>query len=216
MTAHSVNKVVLVGRLGADPDVQSFPSGSKICRLNVTTWEQWRDRITGEAKKKTEWHSVEVHHVGAVNFAEAYLTKGRLIYVEGKLETRKWQDKSGQYRYTTSVAVRPYVGKLIAIDRRPDEPGPRVPTRPIIRPEPVVEFLKDRSIRLGTMVTLENDDTGQRSTYQIVPATRGNIEMGLISSDAPLARALIGHEVNDVVEVQVPGGIGSYTIIEVK
>ena len=196
MTARSVNKVVLVGRLGADPDVRSFPSGGKMCRLNVATWEQWRDRNTGEAKKKTEWHRVEVHHAAVIKFAEAYLKKGRLIYVEGKLETRKWQDKSGQYRYTTSVAVRPNVGMLIAVDR---------PTT-----------VEDRSIRLGTKVTLKDDDTGRLSTYQIVPETQGNIEMGRISIDTPLARALIGHEVNDVVDVRAPGGIRSYTIIEAK
>lgn len=216
MTARSVNKVVLIGRLGADPDVRSFPSGGKMCRLNVATWEQWRDRNTGEAKKKTEWHLVDVHHVAAIKFAEAYLAKGRLIYVEGKLETRKWQDKSGQYRYATSVAVRPYVGKLIAVDRRSDEPEQSEPTKPIARPTAGTKLAEDRSIRLGTTVTLKDDDTGRLSTYQIVPETRGNIGMGLISINAPLAHALIGHEVNDVVEVEAPGGIRSYTIIKAR
>lgn len=216
MTARSVNKVVLVGRLGADPDVRSLPSGGKICRLNVATWEQWRDRNTGEAKKKTEWHVVEVHHIAAIKFAEMYLTKGRLIYVEGKLETRKWQDKSGQYRYTTSVVVRPYVGDLIAVDRRSDEHGRWPPTRPFTQPATVTEFVEDRSIGLGTTVTIKDDNTGDLSTYQIVPETRANIEKGSISSDAPLAHALIGHEVDDVVVVEAPGGIRSYTIIEAK
>ena len=208
MTARSVNKVMLVGRLDSDPDVRSFPSGGKTCRLNVATWEHWRDRNTGEAKKKTEWHLVEVHHISAIKFAEAYLSKGRLIYVEGKLETRKWKDKSGQYRYRTSVAVRPYEGKLIAVDRRSD--GPRPP------PTTVTESAENRSIRLGTTVTIKDDDTGHLSTYQIVSEPEAKIENGLINLNSPLARALIGHEVNDDVVVEAPGGNRSYTIIEAK
>lgn len=108
----SVNKVVLIGRLGADPEVRSFQNGSKVCNLRVATSETWKDRESGEKRERTEWHAVAIFAEHTVRFAEQYLRKGSLVYVEGKLETRKWQDQSGQDRYTTEVTVRPYGGDV--------------------------------------------------------------------------------------------------------
>ena len=208
MMVGSINKVVLVGRLGGDPEIQSlFPSGVKMCRLSVVTCERWKEKKTGEDKVSTEWHTVEVHQNAAVNFAEAYLTKGRLVYIEGRLETRKWQNKSGQSGYTTLVSVRPNAGAVIGLDRRPKEFGQRVEAKPRVRP---IEF--------GKKFTIEAHDTGQRSTYEIVSGTESNIKMGLINREAPLARALIRCLANDEDEVQVraPGGIRIYTIIKIE
>lgn len=114
--AGSVNKVIIIGRLGRDPEIRTFQSGGKVCNLRVATSETWKDRSTGEKKERTEWHSVAVFQEGAANFAEQYLKKGALVYIEGQLETRKWQDQSGQDRYSTEVAVRPYRGELTSLD----------------------------------------------------------------------------------------------------
>lgn len=112
----SVNKVILIGNLGRDPEVRTFQNGGKVCNLRIATSENWKDRNTGERRERTEWHSVAVHQEGAVRFAEQYLRKGSKVYVEGQLETRKWQDQSGQDRYSTEVAVRPYCGELTSLD----------------------------------------------------------------------------------------------------
>lgn len=114
----SVNKVVLVGHLGRDPEVRSFQNGGKICNLRVATGETWKDRQTGERKERTEWHAVTIHADHAVKYAEQYLRKGSMVYIEGKLETRKWQDQQGQDRYTTEVVVRPYGGEVQGLDKR--------------------------------------------------------------------------------------------------
>lgn len=108
----SVNKVILIGRLGRDPEVRSFQNGGKIANLRLATSESWRDRDSGERKERTEWHSVSIQQEGAVRFAEQYLRKGDMVYVEGQLETRKWQDQAGNDRYTTEVTIRPYRGGL--------------------------------------------------------------------------------------------------------
>lgn len=114
--AGSVNKVVLIGRLGADPEVRSFQNGSKVCNLRVATSETWKDKSSGEKKERTEWHSVAIFAEHAARFAEQYLRKGSLVYIEGKLETRKWTDQSGQDRYSTEVTVRPYGGEVQGLD----------------------------------------------------------------------------------------------------
>lgn len=111
----TVNKVILVGNLGADPEIRQFQNGGKLCELRVATSERWKDRNTGETREKTEWHRVSVTQSGAVSFAEQYLKKGAKVYVEGVLQTRKWQDQSGQDRYTTEVVVKPYSGSLQAL-----------------------------------------------------------------------------------------------------
>jgi single-strand DNA-binding protein len=116
--AGSVNKVILIGNLGADPEVRSFPNGGKVCSLRLATSETWRDRNTGERREKTEWHRVEIYAEPLVRVAEQYLRKGSKVYLEGQLETRKWQDQSGQDRYTTEVALRPYRSELTMLDGR--------------------------------------------------------------------------------------------------
>ncbi|NDK34831.1 single-stranded DNA-binding protein [Rhodovulum sulfidophilum] len=116
--AGSVNKVILIGNLGRDPEVRSFPSGGKVCNLRIATSETWKDRNTGERRERTEWHSVAIYSEPLVRVAEQYLRKGSKVYIEGQLETRKWQDQSGQDRYSTEVALRPYRSELTMLDGR--------------------------------------------------------------------------------------------------
>ncbi|HZV58276.1 MAG TPA: single-stranded DNA-binding protein [Sphingobium sp.] len=101
----SVNKVILVGNLGADPEVKSFQNGGRICNLRVATSESWNDRATGERRERTEWHSVVIRSDGLIGIAERYLRKGKKVYLEGQLQTRKWQDQNGQDRYSTEVVL---------------------------------------------------------------------------------------------------------------
>jgi len=103
--AGSVNKVIIVGNLGADPEVKSFANGGKICNLRVATSENWTDRASGERKERTEWHSVVIRSDGLIGIAEKYLRKGKKVYLEGSLQTRKWQDQNGQDRYSTEVVL---------------------------------------------------------------------------------------------------------------
>jgi len=114
--AGSVNKVILIGNLGRDPEARSFQNGGKVVEIRIATSETWKDRNSGERKEKTEWHTVKLFQEGAANFAERYLKKGSKVYVEGALETRKWQDQSGADRYSTEVVVRPYAGTLTSLD----------------------------------------------------------------------------------------------------
>ncbi len=118
--AGSVNKVILVGNLGADPEVRTFPSGDKYCRFSVATSERWRDRESGEQRERTEWHNVTVYSAGLVRVAEQYLRKGHKVYIEGQLETRKWKDQNDQDRYTTSIALRGFRGSMTMLERRSD------------------------------------------------------------------------------------------------
>lgn len=122
--AGSVNKVIIIGNLGKDPEVRSFQNGGKVCNLSVATSESWKDKNTGERRERTEWHSVAITNEHLVRLAEQYLRKGSKVYIEGKLETRKWQDQSGQDRYTTEVVLRPYGGTLEMLDSKPrDDAG---------------------------------------------------------------------------------------------
>lgn len=116
--AGSVNKVILIGNLGADPEVRNFPSGGKVCNLRLATSESWKDRATGERRERTEWHRVAIYSEPLVRVAEQYLRKGSKVYIEGQLETRKWQDQSGQDRYTTEVSLRPFRSELTMLDGR--------------------------------------------------------------------------------------------------
>jgi single-strand DNA-binding protein len=118
--AGSVNKVILIGNLGADPEVRSFPSGGRVCNLRLATSESWKDRDSGERRERTEWHRVTIYSDPLIRVAEQYLRKGSKIYVEGQLETRKWQDQSGQDRYSTEVVLRPYRSELTMLDSRGD------------------------------------------------------------------------------------------------
>jgi len=116
--AGSVNKVIIVGNLGADPEVRTFEAGGKVCNLRIATSENWKDRNTGERRERTEWHSVAIFSEPLARIAEQYLRKGSKVYIEGQLETRKWQDQSGQDRYSTEVVLRPYRGELTLLDGR--------------------------------------------------------------------------------------------------
>ncbi|MEP1519506.1 single-stranded DNA-binding protein [Ascidiaceihabitans sp.] len=121
--AGSVNKVILIGNLGADPEVRSFQNGGKVCNLRIATSETWKDKNTGERREKTEWTSVAIFQEGLVRVAEQYLRKGSKVYIEGKLQTRKWQDQSGQDRYTTEVVLQGLGGNLTMLDGRNDNSG---------------------------------------------------------------------------------------------
>ena len=114
--AGSVNKVILVGNLDADPEVKSFQNGGRICNLRIATSEDWKDRTTGEKKERTEWHQVVLQSDGLVGVAERFLRKGSKVYIEGQLRTRKWQDQSGNDRYTTEISVAGFDGKLVMLD----------------------------------------------------------------------------------------------------
>ncbi|WP_156679908.1 single-stranded DNA-binding protein [Sphingomonas profundi] len=116
--AGSVNKVILVGNLGRDPESRSFQNGGKVVNLRIATSESWKDRNSGERKEKTEWHSVAIFNEGLANTAERYLRKGSKIYLEGQLQTRKWQDQSGQERYSTEVVLQGFDAKLVMLDGR--------------------------------------------------------------------------------------------------
>ncbi len=123
--AGSVNKVILIGNLGADPEVKSFQNGGKIANLRIATSETWKDRQTGERKERTEWHSVVLQSEGLVGVAERYLRKGSKVYIEGQLRTRKWQDQNGNDRYTTEVSVGGMGGVLTMLDGAPGGGGQR-------------------------------------------------------------------------------------------
>jgi single-strand DNA-binding protein len=121
--AGSINKVILIGHLGRDPEVRSFSNGGKVCNLRLATSETWKDKTTGERKERTEWHSVSIFNEGLVRVAEQYLKKGSKVYIEGQLETRKWQDQSGADKYSTEVVLRPFSGTLVMLDGRRDDSG---------------------------------------------------------------------------------------------
>ncbi len=121
--AGSVNKVILIGNLGADPEVRTFQNGGKVCNLRIATSETWKDKNTGERREKTEWHSVAIFSEPLARVAEQYLRKGSKVYLEGQLETRKWQDQSGQDRYSTEVVLRPYTSTLTMLDSRSEGGG---------------------------------------------------------------------------------------------
>ena len=121
--AGSVNKVILIGNLGQDPEVKSFQNGGRIANLRIATSESWKDRQTGERKERTEWHTVVLQSEGLVGVAERYLRKGSKVYIEGQLRTRKWQDQSGNDRYTTEVSVGGIGGVMTMLDGAPGGGG---------------------------------------------------------------------------------------------
>lgn len=114
----SVNKVIIIGNLGRDPEVRTFQNGGRVCNLRIATSETWKDKSTGERRERTEWHSVAIFSEPLARIAEQYLKKGSKVYIEGQLETRKWQDQSGQDRYSTEVVLRPYSSTLTMLDGR--------------------------------------------------------------------------------------------------
>ncbi len=128
--AGSVNKVILVGNLGRDPEVRRLGSGDPVVNLRIATSESWKDKSTGERKEKTEWHSVVIFNENLGRVAEQYLRKGSKVYIEGQIQTRKWQDQSGQEKYTTEIVLQRFRGELTILDSRggggsdvPEEPG---------------------------------------------------------------------------------------------
>jgi len=121
--AGSVNKVILVGNLGADPEIRRLNSGDPVVNLSVATSEQWRDKQTGERRERTEWHRVVIFNENLAKVAENYLKKGSKVYVEGQLQTRKWTDQNGQDRYSTEVVLQRFRGELQMLDSRADSEG---------------------------------------------------------------------------------------------
>jgi len=121
--AGSVNKVILIGNLGQDPEVKSFQNGGRIANLRIATSENWKDKNTGERKERTEWHTVVLQSEGLVGVAERYLRKGSKVYIEGQLRTRKWQDASGNDRYSTEVSVGGIGGVMTMLDGAPGGGG---------------------------------------------------------------------------------------------
>jgi single-strand DNA-binding protein len=121
--AGSVNKVILVGNLGADPEVRSMNSGDKVVNLRIATSESWRDKATGERKEKTEWHRVVIFNEQLAKVAEQYLKKGSTVYIEGQLQTRKWTDKDGQEKYSTEIVLQKFRGELTMLGGRGDGGG---------------------------------------------------------------------------------------------
>ena len=121
--AGSVNKVIIIGNLGRDPEVRSFQNGGKVVNLRIATSETWRDKASGERKERTEWHSVAIFNENIAKVAEQYLRKGSTVYIEGQLETRKWQDQSGADRYTTEIVIRPFRGEMTLLGGRGEGGG---------------------------------------------------------------------------------------------
>lgn len=121
--AGSVNKVILVGNLGADPEVRNLPSGGKVVNLSVATSENWKDKNTGERREKTEWHRVVIFSEGLARIAEQYLRKGSKVYLEGQLQTRKWQDQSGQDKYSTEIVLQNFNSNMTLLDGRGEGEG---------------------------------------------------------------------------------------------
>jgi single-strand DNA-binding protein len=135
--AGSVNKVIIVGNLGGDPDVRNLSSGQKIANLRIATSEQWIDRTSGEKRERTEWHTVSVFDQNAVRYAQDYLRKGSKVYIEGRIETRKWQAPSGEDRFSTEIIVNQIGGKLMGLSDRQGSQGGETyePTRSRQPPE---------------------------------------------------------------------------------
>lgn len=120
----SVNKVTLVGRVGADPEIRRMQSGDSVVNLRMATSETWRDKQSGERREKTEWHSVVIFNEGIAKVAEAYVKKGSRVYIEGQLQTREWQDKDGNKRYSTEVVLQRFRGELVLLDSAREDAPP--------------------------------------------------------------------------------------------
>ena len=121
--AGSVNKVILIGNLGQDPEVRYMPNGGAVCNITVATSETWKDKNTGERQERTEWHTVSIFSEGLINVVERFLRKGSKVYVEGQLQTRKWQDQQGNDRYSTEIVLRGFNGTLTMLDGRGEGGG---------------------------------------------------------------------------------------------
>ena len=122
--AGSINKVIILGNLGKDPEVRTFPNGGKVCNFPVATSENWQDKSSGERQERTQWLNVSILSEPIVNIAENYLNKGSKVYIEGQIATRKWQDNEGNDRQSTEVVLRPYKGQLVLVDSRSEISNP--------------------------------------------------------------------------------------------
>ena len=121
--AGSLNRVMLIGNLGNDPDIRTMQNGGRVCNLSIATSENWKDKNTGERREKTEWHRVSIFNDGLVGVCENYLKKGSKVFIEGQLETRKWQDQNGQDKYSTEIVIKSFNGGLTMLDSRNDNAG---------------------------------------------------------------------------------------------
>lgn len=113
-----LNKALIIGNVGADPEIRSFSNGGRVANLNIATSEKWKDKATGEMKEKTEWHRVSIMTDGLVGVVESYIKKGSKVYLEGQIETRKWQDKDGNDKYSTEIVLRGFNSKLVMLDSK--------------------------------------------------------------------------------------------------
>ena len=118
-----LNKVDLIGHVGADPEIVNFQSGGKVANFTIATSETWKDKATGEKKERTEWHRISVFSEGLIKVVENYIKKGTKLYLQGMLQTRKWQDQSGQDRYTTEIVLKGYNSNLLLLDKKPEGSG---------------------------------------------------------------------------------------------
>jgi len=137
----SLNKVIIIGNVGKDPEVRTMQNGNRVCNLTVATSESWKDKASGERKEKTEWHRVVIFNDNLVGVAERFLRKGSKVYIEGQLETRKWTDTSGVEKYSTEVVLRQYRGEIVLLDAA--KAGDEQPER---RPEPQAQMPVDDEI----------------------------------------------------------------------
>ncbi len=140
----SINKVILIGNLGKEPEVRTMQNGGKVCNLSLATSERWKDRNSGEQQEKTEWHRVVVFDENTITFAERYLHKGSKVYLEGALQTRKWTDQNGLDKYSTEVVLKKYRGTLAALDAKSDgsanQVSPQMQRDPQAPPSDYVPF----------------------------------------------------------------------------
>ena len=136
--AYSINKVILVGNVGNDPEMKTFQSGDKVINFSIATSESWRDKESGEQKSITEWHKIAIFNTALVEIADKFIKKGMKVYIEGQLQTRKWQDSSGNDRYTTEIVLQKYRGELVLLDKI--ESNPVVNNKDIDNKSPIEEF----------------------------------------------------------------------------
>jgi single-strand DNA-binding protein len=139
----SLNKVMLIGNLGADPEIRSFQNGGKVANLRLATSESWKDKSTGEKRERTEWHTVAIFNDGLVGVVERFLKKGSKVYIEGQLQTRKWQDKDGADRYSTEVVLQGFGGTLVMLDGAKSSGGGGGDYTPTPTPTPSAEPYPD-------------------------------------------------------------------------
>ena len=151
--AGSLNKVLLIGRLGQDPEIKQMVNGKNVARLSVATSQSWKDKSSGERKEKTEWHRVVVFNEGLSKIIQQYVKKGSRIYIEGQLQTRKWQDQSGQDKYTTEIVLQNYSGSMTILDNQNDGTGLNSPP-----PEQITEPNKTEANNAEDIVADDFDD----------------------------------------------------------